>query len=232
MDQHNIKVMLTEHGYYDWNGHQKVRFLFQGIKTKDIDYCITQIHTAGLCDDFAGANLHVANYLLVCKAHDCDNNRQVSGIDTHGGGKGDHHWRGHGGVQNGGGSRRGGVNGGRGLPTQPDINTCTSITKTYYTDSKYRNSTAKEKQKVWKKHKRAKNGGSDTMSSIEMSRNIYNIATHAGKQENCVCYLERTTYDGAPTFSEDDEETRILEDYNRKARPLESSHRAPRGPRH
>ena len=169
MEQHKIKVILTDHGYYDYTVQKKVIFVLEGINTKYIDHCITQIQTTGLCDNFSGATIHVSDYLIFCKSRDCGNNLQISDIGTHGGGqcggRGGDHGKGRRRGLNGGGNGQGGGNGRRSLPTHPDVDACTNITKTYYHGANYRNLIAAEKQKVWQNQKRSKHVGSFTMSS-------------------------------------------------------------------
>lgn len=53
VDQHQILLDLTQHRYAGIDYCSKVRFLLDGIKTKELDHVKTQIMaSADLCNDF------------------------------------------------------------------------------------------------------------------------------------------------------------------------------------
>ena len=74
---------------------------------------------------------------------------------------------------------------------------------------------AVEKQNVWQNQKRENHRASLTMSSSEISRNIYNIFTHIENQSKRVPDLECAAYDSAPASFDDYKYINILGYYNR-----------------
>ena len=93
VEQNNIKATLTTHGFNDCSQAQKVSYLIKGIKTNLVYTCLTNASGSEfLCDDFALAARHVAEFLMIMKSRDLGSNHNILGVDTdQGGGSG--RWR-------------------------------------------------------------------------------------------------------------------------------------------
>ena len=151
MDQHNVKDIMTAHGFNYWSEVQKVLYMINGIKTHLVDTFIANISGSSvLRDDFDAAACHVADFIVIMKSREPHINQNISGVDTEQGGGGG---RGCGG---GLGLGRGGQGGGgrisrgrRGIPPQYAVGACTHITKSYYPADQYIRFTPEDNKKVW-----------------------------------------------------------------------------------
>ena len=82
-DQHSILEGLTEHGYVGIDKRLKVHYLFDGIKTDDLNVIKGQIlATAALRNDFNACMTLFSDYLLQVKANKVTKHATIAAVTT------------------------------------------------------------------------------------------------------------------------------------------------------